>query len=88
MAGRPNPDRLTLLYIPSLAALLVNVEGKLGRELTRKEVEILRDQATVMAADPEKVRVLEEKRRGYKDLDPANVWEEYQRLRAQMKNEN
>lgn len=88
LVSRPNPDHYTLQYIPSLAALLLNVEGKVERELTQKEVEILRDKANVIAVKPEMARAVEENRRGYKDLDPTNVWKEYQWLRLQTKKES
>jgi hypothetical protein len=83
LAARPNPEHLVLQYIPSLAATLLNVENKKGSALTRNEVEMLRDKANIMAILPAAAKAVED-RRGYKDIDPANVWEDWQVLRVQF----
>jgi hypothetical protein len=83
LAVRPNPDQLILQYIPSLAAILLSVEKKLGSPLTEKQVEALRDKASVMAFKPNAAKAAED-RRGYRDIDPTHAWEEWQRLRLQF----
>jgi len=84
VAKRPNPRRLILQHVPALTALLLAAERKKGTALTKTEVEFLRDIGTVMVVDSEGARAVEAQR-GYKDIDPAQVWVEWQSLRSQLK---
>ena len=67
---------MTIVFIPALIAVLVAKEREAGRELTRQEVESLRDGATAMRA-PEEVAGDMTRERGYPDIDPENVWDEW-----------
>jgi hypothetical protein len=79
LSRRPNPDGLALLFIPSLAAVLARAEQLKGGELTRDEVDRIRDVCNVVATPEEMVAPVEE-RRTYEDLDPAEAYEGWQRL--------
>jgi hypothetical protein len=83
LVGRPNPQHLTIQYIPSLAAILLAAEKHKGSPLARAEVEAISDQANVMAALPDAAKAVQE-RRGCKDIDPSHAWEEWQVLRTQF----
>jgi hypothetical protein len=79
--GRPNPQKLVIEFVPSLAATLLAAESKKGSPLTESEVDAIRDHATVMVSQPQAAKAVEE-RRGYKDVDPQHAWEEWQVLRV------
>jgi hypothetical protein len=83
IAARPNPKKLLLVPIPSLAATLLAAQTKKGSPLTKAEVELIRDKATVVASSPESVDSIN-KPRGYKDIDPVNCWDEWQALRSTL----
>jgi hypothetical protein len=83
IAARPNPEGLSILPIPSLASILVGAEMKKNAPLTQAEVESIRDKAAVVAA-PAHVADAVEHGRGYKDVNPAECWEEYQVLAKGM----
>jgi hypothetical protein len=72
-------DDLVLVFIPSLAALLTRAEQLKGKPLTKREVEAIRDQANVVAT-PRDVAEDLAKTRGYDDVDPENVWNEWRKL--------
>jgi hypothetical protein len=82
LAGRPNPEKLKLVPIPSLAAILVAAERKKGAPLTKAEVEAIRDKSTVLASPVGSPAV--DDRRGYEDIDPSKCWEQWQLLRARL----
>lgn len=67
---------MTIVFIPALIAVLVAKEREAGRELTRQEVESLRDGATAMRV-PEEIAGDMARERGYPDIDPENVWDEW-----------
>jgi hypothetical protein len=71
---------LDLTFIPSLAAILMASEEKKGAPLTEKEALAIRDAAAVMAMEPRDAQKLE-RSRGYADLNPDFVWEQWQLLR-------
>ncbi len=77
MTKKPPP---LFVFVPSLSAVLANKEQAKGRPLTYEEVLETRDTATCMAMSEEEAKKVEEKR-GYKDIDPANIWQEWQRVR-------
>jgi hypothetical protein len=73
-------EDLVLVAIPPLVALLVHHEQEKGEPLTEAEVLAIRDKAVCMAMPTEVARKLAESR-GYDDLDPENIWVEWQEFR-------
>lgn len=69
-----------MVFMPSLAALLTAAEEKKGRALTQKEVLAVRDNGVCMAMEWEDAQNLE-RSRGYADLEPELVWEQWKVLR-------
>lgn len=76
--GRPMAE-LVPVFMPSLCVLLRALEAKEGR-LTRARIEAIRDGGVCMTMDPRHEQQLE-RRRGYSDLDPELVWDQWQLLR-------
>ena len=76
-------EELIIFPIPSLVATLLNRERAKGSPLTEQEVIQIRDACPARALRPEDVRKIEE-RRGYKDIDPENCWEEWQETRKDL----
>jgi len=79
LAGRPLPEHLTLVFVPSLAALLTKARELNGAALTEKQVLAIRDGSKVMVVDHDSARAVEEKR-GYADVDAANAWQSWLQL--------
>jgi len=75
--------KLVIFCIPSLVALLLNRENAKGSSLTEQEVLEIRNNATAVALPPEAAARIEAER-GYKDIDPDNCWEEWQRVRLDL----
>jgi hypothetical protein len=69
-------ERLVPVPIPPLVQLLQMYESQKGAPLTRDEVEQVRRTAICMTMRESAVRALEEKR-GFRDIDPENAWEEW-----------
>ncbi len=67
---------MTIVFIPSLVALLESKEGEIGHELTQNEVESIRDDATSIELPPEIAKDMT-KSRGYLDLNAEHVWNEW-----------
>jgi len=67
---------MAMVFIPALVALLVAKERDFGRELTREEVESIRDNATAIELPAEIAKDMI-KSRGYAALDAENVWNEW-----------
>lgn len=67
---------MTIVFIPALVAVLVAKESEAGRELTREEVESIRDSVTAIRVPIEVAQDMV-RERGYLDIDPENVWEEW-----------
>ncbi len=76
-------ERLIPVIMPSLAAILSDAEQKKGSPLTEAEVVRIRDAAPCVILRESAVAALEEKR-GYRDIDPDNCWQEWQHLRTQL----
>jgi hypothetical protein len=76
-------EELIIYPVPSLVATLLNRERAKGSPLTEQEVIEIRDACPAIALRPEDVRKIEE-RRGYKDIDPENCWEEWQKARKDL----
>lgn len=73
----PNDEPVRPVAIVPLVDVLRSLEKKNGRPLTEAEVLDLRDHATFIALTPSNAKALEQ-RRGYPDLDPDRIWEEWQ----------
>lgn len=67
---------MAIVFIPALIALLEAKEIDSGRELTREDVESIRDNATAIEL-PEEIARDMIKIRGYPDIDADNVWNEW-----------
>lgn len=72
---------MKIVFIPALIIVLIDKEQDMGRELTRDEVESIRDDATAIRLPTEAAEdIIRE--RGYRDIDPENVWREWQAYKA------
>gem|GEM_PF-1389198 len=67
---------MAIMIIPALAALLEAKEMDSGRELTREDIESIRENATAIELPAEFARDMI-KSRGYPDIDADNVWNEW-----------
>ncbi|QGW87434.1 hypothetical protein EAAEB30_12270 [Enterobacter asburiae] len=67
---------MAIVFIPALVALLEAKEKDFGRELTREDVESIRDNATAIELPAEIARDMIESR-GYPDIDAQNAWDEW-----------
>jgi hypothetical protein len=66
--------------IPALSYLLLQFEKQKGSTLSEAEVIEVRDKAVCIMLPVSKKHVMDEKR-GYKDINPENVWPEWQAFR-------
>ena len=73
-------ESLIITPIPSLIATLLNKEREKGSPLTIDEVENIRDNIDCKALSSSQRSAVDE-RRGYDDIDPEKVWEEWQEVR-------
>ncbi|HGA3041110.1 TPA: hypothetical protein ACIR5X_002657 [Serratia marcescens] len=72
---------MKIVFIPALIIVLIDKEQDMGRELIRDEVESIRDDATAIRLPAEAAEdIIRE--RGYRDIDPENVWREWQAYKA------
>ncbi|KAB0290898.1 hypothetical protein F2P58_03340 [Vibrio fortis] len=69
--------------IPALVAILLNKEKEKGSPLTENEVLDIRDNAVCMML-PISAREKIEESRGYLDLNPEYVWEQWQQARIEL----
>jgi hypothetical protein len=76
-------SELVPVFIPALAALLLDAEEKKGAPLTENEVLYIRDKGVCMMLEPDRAALLERKR-GYHDIDPENCWIEWQAMRREL----
>jgi hypothetical protein len=76
-------EDLVIYPIPSLVALLLNLEKSKGSPLTEHEVIEVRDNCASIAVPPDVARRMDESR-GYRDIDPEDCWEEWQKARQQL----
>lgn len=67
---------MTIVFIPALVVVLLSIERETGRELTQQEVESIRDSATAIRVPVDVAKEMI-KERGYLDIDPEDVWEEW-----------
>ena len=78
-----SPDEDTVLdFVPPLITLLVAAERAKGSPLTEPEVIEIRDTAACMAVPASIARAMADSR-GYDDLDPDRVWEQWQERRGE-----
>jgi hypothetical protein len=86
LAVRPLPAGLVFQFIPSLAAMLTRAEELAARVLTRDEVLRIRDNCQIIVARPELAGSVDQ-RRGYEDLDPADPWSAWTKIRKRTAKE-
>lgn len=72
---------MTIVFIPALIVILVAKEREAGRALTQQDVESIRDEATAINL-PDDVAESMTVERGYSDIDPENVWREWQNFKS------
>lgn len=76
-------EEIFLVHVPALVAVLLVKEKDKGSPLTEEEVIEIRDQSQCIAMPLYAKRKVDEGR-GYIDIDPGNVWEEWQAARADL----
>lgn len=77
-------ELLLIVPVPALVAVLMHHENEKGAPLTEDEVLSIRDGAESIAIPFSAKQKLEETR-GYVDIDPENVWEEWQIVRREAR---
>jgi hypothetical protein len=79
--NEPPEDELLIIPVPALVAVLLAKYNEKGAALSEQEVLTCRDNAESIAMRPD---VAEEviRARGYDDLDPENIWAEWQAFLA------
>ena len=82
-SARKENEQLVLVFIPALITMLKAAEDKKGSSLEEEEVLSLRDNAVCMTLRASAALEMDEKR-GYSDIAPETVWEDWQILRHQM----
>lgn len=78
-----NNEELLLVHVPALVAVLLNAENEKESPLTESEVIKIRDSAQCMAMPIDVAEKVAEER-GYADIDPENVWEDWQSIRKEL----
>lgn len=86
-AAKPAEDPLVPTPIPALGEILWMLEQQKGSALTREEVLQARDTAVCIMLPLSKKEALDE-RRGFRDIDPENCWEEWLIVRAGLQAQN
>ena len=74
-------DELLIIPVPALVAVLLALENDKGAPLTEDEVLRARDGAECIAM-PSFAADAVAKERGYVDLDPDNIWDEWRAFRS------
>lgn len=64
------------VHMPSLLSVLTALEKQAGKKLTQRQVEKVRDEGVCVAMNPRDIQQLE-RSRGWSDLDPELVWEQW-----------
>ena len=82
------PDQKTIeavepvpVFMPALVALLTALEDDKGRALTEEEVLKVRDNGSCISMEGKDV-IKFERTRGYADLEPALLWQQWQALQS------
>ena len=78
-----NEEKLLLVLVPALVAVLINAEDQKGSALTEQEVIEIRDTSQCIAM-PIDVAEKVAKERGYSDIDPENVWQEWLQVKVEL----
>jgi len=76
-------EELVPTPIPALITILLNKEKEKGSQLTESEVLEIRDNAVCMMLPISAMLKMEESR-GYPDLHPEYVWEQWQEARIEF----
>lgn len=76
--------RLVITPVPALVDVLMLKEKEKGSPLTEAEVVEIRDKAVCIAL-PLSERVKMDEVRGHADLDPDNVWKQWQEIRTELR---
>ena len=76
-------EPLVTVFIPALVAVLHHEETNKGEPLTQEEVIAIRDRAVCITMRYSQAQAVESKR-GYPDVDPENVWDEWQAIRSEL----
>lgn len=79
-------DSLVVVALPSLGHFLLHMEKERGLPLIESEVLAAIDEAPAITMLAEHRDEFHESR-GFADLDPDNIWEEWQEFRAAWQNE-
>ena len=78
-----NEEKLLLVHVPALVAVLINAEDQKGSALTEHEVIEIRDTSQCIAMPLDVAEKVAEER-GYSDIDPENVWQEWLQVKAEL----
>ena len=76
-------DKLVPIFIPALVAVLLNREQAKGSPLTEDEVIKIRDSAECVMSPLDVIPKMAESR-GYDDLDPEDVWNQWVAIRPSL----
>ena len=79
-------EELILMPVPALCVFLMNLEKEKGSPLSHEEVLAARDNIGCIAV-PRSVKQRMDDARGYTDIDPENVWEDWLTFRAWSANQ-
>ena len=79
----PPKEQLVITPIPALVTILLRKEREKGAPLSEEEVLAISDNAACIALPVSEKAALEE-RRGYRDLDTDNVWQDWQVARREL----
>lgn len=80
---KQNDEQLIPVPVPALIALLLNSEEEKGSPLSQEEVLEIRDNAACIMLPVTEALKMEESR-GYPDVNPQFVWEEWQQARVEL----
>jgi len=80
-------EHLHIIPIPSLVATLLHAEQVKGEPLIEEEVLAIRDTCPSVAMTDEMLSKVVA-RRGYDDIDPERVWEEWLAIRPSLTGED
>jgi hypothetical protein len=76
-------EPLIPVFVPALAVLLFHSEKQQGAPLTHEQVLAIRDKGVCIMLRGSEAAAMA-KARGYVDIDPEHVWEEWQIAREQL----
>lgn len=77
-------EPVVIVPVPALVVRLKHAEDRKGSPLTESEVLAIRDSASCIALPPADAAKLCDAR-GYSDVDPSTCWEDWQRVRLQLR---